>query len=134
MTSKLDTFLFLLQKIRESPEIYLGRKSLISLVQFWNGYNFRLNIEEWEKSTGHSVIMNFDNAMKRRGRVRKKAGYPFMKEFSKFVHSYYDQGRGAYSVAMLISTNCNSEEEAFDKYFELHDMFLEQNSDLPFYY
>ena len=48
--------------------------------------------------------------------------------FSSFVFSHYKLDKEKYkNWQMRISRNCNSQEEAFDKFYELFDEFLEEN-------
>ena len=105
----MDSLEILLQKIREVPGLWLDRKSLTLLNHFLNGYAYGVHSR---------VTIETDLAQ-----------CNFTSDFNKFVHSYYNHEMGAMSAEWLISKMCNSEEEAFDKYFELRDTFLKQKSD-----
>ncbi|MCL2388323.1 MAG: hypothetical protein FWC89_12380 [Defluviitaleaceae bacterium] len=52
-----------------------------------------------------------------------------MDGFNEFVWSHYNCQSWAMSGEMIISKNSNSEEEAFDKFFELYDEFIKQKHD-----
>ena len=123
MNSILESFFFVLQMLRESPKEHLGKKSLDYLVRFWRGYLFRYITELWEKDTGLSFIENYDKTMDFTSLLPDSN---FMGQFTKFVHSHYNRTMSGNDVMTLITKNSNSEDEAFDKYFELHDAFVEQ--------
>ena len=123
MNPVLESFLFVLQTIRESPKEHLGKKSLDYLMLFWRGYYFRYEAELWEKDTGLSFIENYDKTMDLSSLVPDSS---FLRKFTKFVHSHYNRTASGNDVMTLISKNSLSEDEAFDKYFELHDAFMEQ--------
>ena len=61
--------------------------------------------------------------------ICKSYGQHFMDGFNEFVHSYYNRGITVLRGSSLISQYSDSEEEAFDKFFELLDEFLEQKAD-----
>jgi len=121
----MDSYEILLTKIREKPGLYLGEKSLKALSLFLHGYSFRENVEAWEEWTNLSFFENFDVAT--RSSVPKKPDHFYSTlEFTSFVCSHYNREVAAFSGEQLISEMCNSEEEAFDKYFELRDTFKKQ--------
>ena len=123
-----NSFYFLLQEIRKKLGLYLGAKSLQFLMQFWHGYGFGGAVKEWETSTG-GKLENYDGSI---GIVIEHAvasnplDQHFMYKFDEFVHSYYERNRTTMMGASLILENSNSDEEAFDKFFELLDEFLKQ--------
>ena len=120
----LEPISVLLQKIRERPALYLGKKSLDSLVCFMYGYEFRESIEAWENWTERNFFENFDEAI--RTTLPGSSRHHFMNGFDKFVHSYYQCELTTMRGETLISMNSVSQEDAFDKYFELYDKFLKQ--------
>jgi hypothetical protein len=134
----------LLQKIRDNPQKYLGSKmygdnsegkSLKRLCLFIDGYYYRCRMEEWEKETGLKASDHFDEANAGTPEsIKCLCGINFA-EFDYFVHAHYGRmiGAGATKVPAtslgskgLIEQMSNSEEEAFDKYFELRDAFIAQ--------
>ena len=120
----MDSFYFALQKIRERPGLFLGAKSLERLVHFWHGYDFRHSIEVWEATTGHNFFEHYDEAINSDLRPEPHEQY-FMSGFDEFVHEYYNCMITTWRGTSIISQNSNSDEEAFDKFFELLDEFLE---------
>jgi hypothetical protein len=145
------SFEILLQKIREnpweylaekkigsSPSVYSGEKSLFRLRLFMTGYYYRCRMEEWEKETGLKASDHFDEANAGTPEsIKCLCGINFA-EFDYFVHAHYGRmiGAGATKVPAtslgskgLIEQMSNSEEEAFDKYFELRDAFIAQKGE-----
>ena len=100
----MDDLLYkLLQKIRDRPGLYLGEKSLIYLYYLILGYEDRA----FETDPNyHDCLDGFD----------------------EFVYSYYyDQPIGTRSWKRFILDNTNTQEEAFDEFYELLDEFIKQN-------
>ena len=113
----MNSYFILLQRIRKKPVVYLGEKTMRSLQLYRMAYQFRESIEHWEKETGLSFFENFNNAnLPMLGRL-------LTDEFDRFVHAHYGEPRGAMNAETLISRKTSSEDEAFDKYFELYDEF-----------
>ena len=123
----MDSFYFLLQKIREMPGLYLGKKSLEALIHFWNGYAIRGNKETWEKETGLNYFEDFEKQPVHLTLKMKfePGGNYVMDGFNEFVYKHYSCIMPAMSGAWMILEKSNSDEEALDKFFELLDMFLE---------
>ena len=128
----MNSKIILLQKIRDMSEEALGQflcgpKSIGSLNQFFNGYNFGRRVEAWEKSTDRDFFENFDEAMQSQyepfGSYNSALDYL---NFAEFVHSYYNRHISAANGLWLIIEMHNSEEEVFDKYLELRIAFLKQ--------
>jgi hypothetical protein len=146
----------LLQKVREnphkylaenklgsSPSIYSGEKSLFRLRLFMTGYYYRCLTEEWEKETGLKAYEHFEEANAYENTpesiIRLSGKVTF--DFNYFVHDHYDRltcsehtgGKkilaSPYSPESLIKEMSSSEEEAFDKYFELRDAFIAQRGE-----
>ena len=86
----MDSYYTLLQKVREMPGLYLGEKSLKSLVCFMHGYDFRENVEAWEKWTGLNFFEHFDLATRSSVPDRPSRYYSYL-EFNCFVYSYYGE-------------------------------------------
>ena len=126
----MDSFYLLLQKIRERPGLYLRRKSLELLAAFHSGYKHKEYVEAWEKWSGRDIFENYDEAMNSGHKVPRTPSDGSMYGFNEFVHSYYNRQLAAMSVYSLISHMSQSEEEAFDKFFELLDEFMKQKDDL----
>ena len=123
-----DSFIFMLQKIRERPGVYLGDKSLERLVQFWNGYVYGGAIKAWEMSHDNDFFENFDEAMNDCFSSKRYSDH-FMYGFDEFVHSHYDCGLTSLNGAGLISKFSDSEADAFDRFFVLLDEFLDRSAD-----
>ena len=127
-----NSFYFILQEIRKKPGLYLGSKSLQSFMQFWHGYVLGIASKEWKKSTDG----RFETQDKVIDTVMQHAvasnSYPldqhFMYGFDEFVHKHYNRNRIAMDASSLILENSSSDEEAFDKFFELFDEFLKQKN------
>jgi len=132
-----DSFYVWLRRIREHPGAFLGEKSLTALVHFWNGYAFCRMVETKEESTNHSAVESYDERRKPSAKPLTKFStkpynpykHHFMNEFDVFVYAYYNCEMTVHGWANLISRNSNSDEEAFDKFFELLDEFLAQKGD-----
>jgi len=133
-----DSFYFWLRRIREFPELFLGEKSLTALVQFWHGYVFCKMMETHEKSTGHSATERYDEIFNSPTKPLVKSATTshnpyerhFMNGFEAFAYSCYPNcERTTQGWAKLISKNSDSEEEAFDKFFEVLDEFLKQKGE-----
>lgn len=144
----------LLQKIRENPKEYLigeskSGKSLKQIQLFSRVYQIRLDIDLWEKETGYNffnfckhVHMHFDEIEKASQDSEffsRNPGLPIHSiEFNYFVHTYYNHminiggtimPKTTHNAISLIEQMSNSEEEAFDKYFELRDEYMKQVAD-----
>ena len=121
----MDSFCFMLQKIRDEPGLYLGRKSLEALKHFWSGYDSRRLLESvskaWEESAEPDFSKYYDEA------VRTSTHFPicnFRIEFNEFVLLYYNDDRSSLSGICLIAEHSDSDQAGFDKFFELFDAFL----------
>ena len=133
----MDSYYTLLNKIRERPGLYLGKKSLTLLTSFLNGYDLGVDVGTWETSTGLDFFENYDKATKSQIIASRNIDYAHTFHlFNEFVYAHYDcapivEGvkisSGSKSAACLILERCNSEEEAFDTYFELYDEFMKQS-------
>jgi hypothetical protein len=99
----------LLQKIRERPGFYLGSKNLSHLHHFMCGF-------------AYGILEN-------KTTERKPVSYnPYsLQGFNGFVHRYYNESTTK-SERTLIIDHTNSEEEAFDKYYELLDDFTKRRT------
>ena len=125
MDSDLRMHLFLLSKIRETPRQFLLEKSLAFLTHFIQGYSYRHHVEEWEATTGLDFTMHCEET-RHIPSTRAPEFAKFMRQFYRYVCLHYNQEFSSYSPMTIISMNSNSEEEAFDKYFELLDEFLKK--------
>ena len=108
-----ESFRFWLPKIREHPAAFLGEKSLSTLMRFWRGYLFGREVE-----VGESAEIKLSEV------EYKTYGHHFMDGFNEFVESYYNCTMGGVNGTEIISLKSNSEEAAFDKFFELLDEFF----------
>ena len=94
----------ILLKIKERPSLYLGKKSLTLLHVFLGGYD-TCYYDYFEKTAKTS----FDG-------------------FEEFIRAKYNASKSYFNWAGNILNNTKTEEEAFDKFFELYDEFLSQKS------
>ncbi|NRF95969.1 hypothetical protein HQN89_34755 [Paenibacillus frigoriresistens] len=91
----------LLNKIKEKPGFYIGRKSLLDLWHFLNGYQYRLFELEGE--------------------------YYNLSGFQEYIENLYNF-HGVHSWAQIIHFYCITDEAAFDKFYKhLDDFFKEMN-------
>jgi len=119
----MNSFYYMLQLIRKRPGLYLGVPSLNALVHFWHGYDCGICVEKWEKETGRNYFDNYDEAIK----SGVSSGYNFTSGFLEYVADYYNiSSIGGMGWQTIILKNTESDEEAFYKFFELLDIFLEQ--------
>ncbi len=96
----------LLNEIRKRPNMYLGSKSLTSLRQFVEGYTLRNQIEGTEDASEKEFA-----------------------KFDEFVRDYYCcsymTGSSAGWCNNILATHYGREEDAFDDFFKLLDLFRE---------
>jgi hypothetical protein len=128
-------------KIGDSPNIYSGEKSLFRLRLFMTAYYYRCRMEEWEKETGLKAYEHFEeaNAYENTPESIIRLCGKVTIDFNFFVHDHYDRLTEAdngekrllspHSPMSLIEKMSSSEEEAFDKYFELRDAFIAQRGE-----
>lgn len=96
----MNSLIILLKKIESNPKLFLGKKDLRRLRFFLSGY----------------MMCETDN-----GKTEA------MMLFESF-HSYFDSIYGLrsyYGYDGILRQECATEEEAFDKFFELFNQFLE---------
>jgi hypothetical protein len=94
----------LLQKIKARPELYLGKKSLERLHPFLSGYVVCLS-----DRFGESCPVLFS-------------------DFQEYVQKKY-QITSSHSCEKIIDFYSRSDEEAFDKYFDLMNEFLKKSEE-----
>ena len=117
---------FIMQQVRKCPGVWLGSKSLSALCRFVAGYEYRISTELWMKKTGLDFTEHYDYFLK-----TYEIGYRSYVnwyEFNQFVHEYYKAVYNTRNAEGLILESTTSEEEAFDKYFELLDAYLEMQN------
>jgi len=119
----MDNFYYMLKKIRDKPGLVLGKKSLDALSHFWNGYAWGSAVEAWEISTNRSFFDNYEEATQFSRNINMSIDWW---GFTKYVHTYYNEPLGAKSATMLIVENSRSDEDAFDKFFEIFDTFMNE--------
>lgn len=85
-------------------------------------------MKEWEKSVGkkledsdETIDFTVQYALD-----SNSTNHCFMDGFDEFIRSYYESSLASISGTGLILGNSSSDEEAFDKFFELFDEFLKQ--------
>ena len=103
----MDLLFNLLKKIHKRPGLYLGKKSLTYLTHFEHGFYWGTEACE-EEHPDIAIITEPD----------------FWFKFDEFVYMYYNETMGTMSATTLIIEHSDSEEDAFDKYFELLNTFL----------
>lgn len=97
----MDHYYEWLQRIRERPGLFLGVKSLDSMFFHHLGYLDRTYGENSE----YRDCLNGT-------------------EFEEYVHTYYDNDISSRDWHSLIVLKTESQEAAFDKFFELFDAFI----------
>ena len=124
-----NSFFFCLSIISKYPGAYFGKKSLNALIHFWNGYAYRTVVEKRGKLDSPLVPnhwKNIENSESLHEFLDPNYKH-FMDGFEDFAYSHYKhETYTTQGWANLISKNCNSEEEAFDKFFELLEGFFAQ--------
>lgn len=98
----MDKILNLLYQIKEKPGAFLGRKTLDGLSETLSGY----------------ILGIYDCGC---GDFRR-----FPNDFLCFVQKTYNEYGCAYYWDSIIRMNCDSDEEAFDKFYELLECFLNE--------
>lgn len=96
-----DKLLELLKEIRKIPELYIGKKSLERLYAFIGGYTHHENFKK----------NNLDD--------------DWMKDFQKYIENRYRLNT-THNWASIIQFFSNTEEEAFNKFYEHLDNFLKE--------
>ena len=99
----MDSFVALLKKIESNPKLFLGEKDLRRLRFFISGY----------------LMCEGDNG--------KTGSLTLMEAFYSYFESIYGI-RSYYHCTDVLRQECGSEEEAFDKFFELFNAFLDSES------
>ena len=105
----MDALYELLQKIKENPRLYLGKKSLERLHSFLNGY----------------AVCLYDRC----GELHPSELCPslwFFTGFQEYVQKKY-RITSSQSWDKIIDFHSSSDEEAFYKFFDLLDKFLKAN-------
>ena len=118
----MDPVFILLQEVRKRPGIYLGGKSLTALEYFLYGFGFGSDVERWMKGLGHNIA-------ERDCPVCQNTIQPYydcLGGFTSFVCTYYNLVLGAKNGETIIRENTNSEEEAFDKFYEILDLYFSE--------
>jgi len=105
----MDALYDLLTKVYEKPGLIIGQKSLTILSHFLNGYYW--GVADCKEIHPETTIMIM---------------HDLWFEFEEFVYMYYGYKITSMSSTGIICKNTTSEEEAFDKYFELLNAFLKQ--------
>jgi len=121
---KKDPRYLMLQEIRKRPGLFLGKVSLEALDHFLFGYDMREWAYRYKNQTGKEFFENFDEANKT-PLDNDELDCSNPDDFNNFVHSHYNHKMSTLNEFSLLSRKCNSDEEAFFKYFELLDQFLE---------
>ncbi|MDR2599664.1 MAG: hypothetical protein LBC73_05255 [Oscillospiraceae bacterium] len=117
----MDNIYSMLEKIRETPGLYLGKKSLEALSHFWDGYAWGCMVEAWERLTNLNFFDNYEKAVRFMSNSHCSTDWF---EFNKYVHAHYNEILGAMNANTLIMENSKSDEDAFDTFFELLDEFI----------
>ncbi|MCL2349949.1 MAG: hypothetical protein FWC67_00570 [Defluviitaleaceae bacterium] len=99
----------LLQEIRKVPGIYLGvGASLTAIRHFINGYSSK----ERKIGEGQDIVID-------------------LREFMKYLTGFYELDKKTLFCFDLIKQNTKNDEEAFYKFFELLDEYLESKNGAP---
>jgi hypothetical protein len=95
----MDHYYVRLQNIRAKPMLWLGTKSIDSVYWHWLGYSDRALYE----NSAYTGCLD---------------------GFQEFVYAYYCIDQTAHNWHSLIVSKTESQEAAFDKFFELFDAFM----------
>ena len=98
-----SNLLALVEKIRVMPGMYLGKRSLVALNHFMGGYSAK----EYEIGSD-SRIPVVD-----------------LRDFEGYIESLYGLNATTKDAFTLIAENTKSDEEAFQRFFELLDDYLD---------
>jgi len=118
-----DTFFTWLPRIRENPGAFLGEPSLTALSHFWDGYAFREMPAEQNKQAQTNHLKDSGQVVITEGQNTSN-GKHFMDGFEKFAYSHFNCEWSTRGWVKLIRENCSSDAEAFYKFFELFDAFI----------
>ena len=114
--------------IRKRPTLYFSRKSLEFVIYYLSGYARRGFEVAWEKLNGCDYSIRYEESFDPslyQAVPPEPYGHFIMDEFEGFVRSYYNSNRNSLSGPRMIIEYSNSDEEAFDKFFELLDACIE---------
>ena len=124
----MDHEYFLLKTIQKRWGLYLVAKSLDLLRAFLHGYTIREAIEIWTKKSGLSFVDHYEEFTQ----TTIRADYDSCLDgFPKYVFSHYNVGLTSSDYFGIIIQNTSSQAEAFDKYFELLDEYMERYAIQP---
>jgi len=119
----MDAVYCMLQQIRKRPGLFIGVKSLTALGHYLRGYTFRIKTELWMKNTGANFSDDYDFFSSTTHFARYS---DCLDKFDMFVYTHYNVKMGAKSGNTVILENCQSEEEAFNKFYELLDAYFDE--------
>jgi len=119
----MDDVYCMLQQIRKRPGLYLGwsGKSLTALSHFLHGYDVGITAELRMRKTKFDFTTSNDVFICTSDEVKNNH---CLDGFNEFAHDYYGIKMTVSCGEYLILQNTQSEEEAFDKYYELLDIFF----------
>jgi hypothetical protein len=100
---KIDSWPTLFENIRKRPEMWIDKKSPISLSTFIGGILFAENLYQVPKE---KCLSGFD-----------------FESFERWVENKYNPRKLTFNSRYLAVHLCESEEEAFYKWFEWYDAF-----------
>jgi len=108
----MDSLYFQLKLIQAVPKRFLGEKSLVALYYYIKGYYDGASDESYEYDGSNSY-----------------SDFLSKWDFSEFVYSYYNDAIASESENWykVIMNHTNSQEQAFDKFYELLDEFVKKN-------
>jgi hypothetical protein len=103
-----NLYKIILEEIKEKPQMYTGDKTLVSLRQFINGFQFATSIYQMESLN------------------------PSFSDFSQWLGEKYKTGLSLSYYTIIIKECKNNEEKALALFFELLEEFLENynNNDI----
>ena len=124
----------LMDKLNMLPFIPWGEKSFSACLSFMGGYNLRDNIIKWEELTGRDFIKDFNepvslfyHTIARKMTNEEYADlYKDSMDFTFFVEDKLNCRLGSADAIGVVQYAIKADDEAFDKYFELHEEFLKQ--------
>lgn len=110
----MDATMELLYKIKKRPGLYLGKRSLILLQAYSNGYTGRLK----DENPQYQCNWHYDFQCY----IYEKFKVPYNDDLKCYGTEY--------NLEYYIQQLANSDEKAFDLYFQFLDEFLESRPDL----
>ena len=119
----MDHVYFILQKIRETPQVYLEEMTLSAIGHFLCGFRLRAAIANWQKTIRADFTENYDLFMNLDTQYRD-----CIDGFEEFVRSIYNEDSAGNWVSIL-KNNSSSKKDAVDLFYRLLDEHIKMSVD-----